>query len=98
MKKIIVCCNAGVTTTLLVQKLQYDAIEKGLDYEFVAYPIAQAIEHLGEADAVLLSPQVAFALPNIKEGTEKPVTVIDEDAYARVDVSKIVDDIAGLFA
>lgn len=96
MKKVLVCCTTGVSTSLLVSKMQNVAKERGLDYQIEAYPISKAVEHLSEADAVLLSPQVAFAAPNIKEGSQAPVAVIDDVQYASADAGSIVDSIAEL--
>ena len=90
MKKILVCCNSGVSTTLLVSKLEAAAKADGGDIEVVAYPLAKGIEHLSDADVVLLAPQVAFAQPNLAEGTDAPVRAIDPDEYARMDVAAIL--------
>lgn len=96
MKKVIVCCNAGVSTSLLVNKLQNAAKEQGTDYEIEAYPLAKAIDHLADADAVLLSPQVGFAQPNLQDGTSAPVRTIDVNDYANADVAAILTEIKEL--
>ncbi len=31
MKKIMLCCNAGMSTSLLVQKMQAEVANRGLD-------------------------------------------------------------------
>ena len=33
MKKIMLCCNAGMSTSLLVQKMQAEVANRGLDFE-----------------------------------------------------------------
>lgn len=90
MKKILVCCNAGVTTSLLVTKMQQVAADRGMDVEVVAHPLATAIDHLADADVVLLAPQVGFAKSDLENATKAPVVVIDSDDYARTDAAMIL--------
>ena len=85
MKKILVCCNSGVSTSLLVNKLEASIAATGAELEVSALPLAQAIDELAASDVVLLAPQVGFAADNLKEATQAPVAVIDPDAYARAD-------------
>ena len=90
MKKILVCCNAGVTTSLLVTKMQQVAADRDMDVEVVAYPLAAAIDHLADADVVLLAPQVGFAKADLENATKAPVAVIASDDYARTDAAMIL--------
>ena len=85
MKKIHVYCNAGVTTSLLVTKMQQVAADRGMDVEVVAHPLAMAIDHLADADVVLLAPQVGFAKSDLENATKAPVVVIESDDCARTD-------------
>ena len=54
MKKIMLCCNAGMSTSLLVQKMQAEVANRGLDIEVEARPMNEAHDHLGECDMLLL--------------------------------------------
>ena len=98
MKKILVCCNTGVTTSLLVSKLEAEAVRRGAEYDIQAYPLAQAIDHLAEADVVLLAPQIGFAQSNLMEATKAPVSVIDVEAYSHASAAAILDAAAELMA
>ena len=60
MKRVLVCCNTGVTTSLLVAKIKAVAEARGLEIEIEASPISTAADHISDADAVLLGPQVAL--------------------------------------
>ena len=51
MKKIMLCCNAGMSTSLLVQKMQAEVANRGLDIEVEARPMNEAHDHLDECDA-----------------------------------------------
>ena len=45
MKKVLVCCNTGVTTSLLVAKIKAVAETRGLEIEIEASPISTAACH-----------------------------------------------------
>lgn len=94
MKKIVLLCAAGMSTSLLVQKIQKAAKEKGLEYNIAAFPIAEAGEHLKGTDIILLGPQVKYKLKEITNlANPIPVEVIDMVAYGMMDGEKIVNEI-----
>ena len=91
MKKIVLLCAAGMSTSLLVTKMQKVADEEGLAYEINAYPVAQAKEVGADADIILLGPQVRFNLSKIKEQCPNcPVEAIDMVAYGMMDGAKVI--------
>ena len=51
MKKIMLCCNAGMSTSLLVQKMQAEVANRGLDIEVEARPMNEAHDHLARRSA-----------------------------------------------
>lgn len=84
MKKIMLVCSAGMSTSLLVTKMEKASIEMGLETEILACSEAEAKAKYKEVDVILLGPQVRFLLANIKkavEGTNIPVAVIDSIDY-----------------
>ena len=42
MKNIVLFCAAGMSTSLLVNKMKEAAEEQGLDYQIAAYPLSEA--------------------------------------------------------
>ena len=58
--RVLLCCTAGLTTTMFAGKLAEAAKTLSLDYSFEALPLAQAQEEGGDYDAVLLAPQVGY--------------------------------------
>ena len=78
MKKVFICCTSGVTTGLLVQKIELEVSKRELPLEVEALPINVLVERLSEADAILLSPQVAFAQSGIREASDVPLASIDQ--------------------
>ncbi len=59
-------CAAGMSTSLLVSRMQEAAQKEGYEAEISAHPISQAAVKAADADVVLLGPQVRFHLA--KEG------------------------------
>ena len=92
MQKIILVCNAGMSTSLLVQKMQNEAKSRGLDIEIEARPMAEAMEALDTADILLLGPQIGYAKGDFEKATDKPVDVIAMVDYGRMNAPKILDD------
>ncbi|WP_321970925.1 PTS sugar transporter subunit IIB [Paratractidigestivibacter sp.] len=91
MKKIMLCCNAGMSTSLLVQKMQNDAKTRGLDVEIEARPLNEAMDKIGEADVVLLGPQIGYTKGDFEKATDKPVEVIPMIDYGRMNATGIND-------
>ena len=91
MRKVVLLCAAGMSTSLLVNKMRDAAKEEGYDCEINAYALATAKEHT-DADVVLLGPQVRFLESKMKGiAGDKPVTVIDMVAYGTMNGEKVLD-------
>lgn len=91
MKKIVLLCAAGMSTSLLVTKMQKAAADEGIECDINAYSISQAKEVGAEADIILLGPQVRFNLAKVKEQCPNcPVEAIDMAAYGMMDGAKVI--------
>ena len=96
MKKIMLCCAAGMSTSMLVQKMRAEAEKRSLAVEINAYPVAEIEQQLAQADVVLLGPQVQFELARLSEISAplgKPVAVIDMMDYGTMRGDRLDDDI-----
>ncbi len=93
--KIMLCCNAGMSTSLLVQKMEKEAASRGDDVTIEARPMGEAMEHIDEADIVVLGPQIGYAKGDFEKAVEGrcPVIVIPMVDYGRMNAAKILDDI-----
>lgn len=91
MKKIALLCAAGMSTSVLVQKMREAAIAMDFACEIDAHPIAEALDLNGTVDCMLLGPQVRYELKNIQEKVSCPVAVIDMLAYGTMDGKKVVE-------
>lgn len=91
-KKIMLSCNAGMSTSMLVQKLQKTVADRGLDIEIVAYPMGQASSRLDDCDLILLGPQVSYLKDDWGKRTDTPISVIPMLDYGRMNADNIIND------
>lgn len=92
MVKILLCCSAGMSTSLMVNKMQAAAEAKGIEAEIWAVPEAEAANEAPKADCILLGPQVRFLLDKIKGvAGDTPVEVIDMVAYGMMNGEKVLE-------
>ena len=62
----LLVCAAGMSTSLLVNRMKEAAETKEIEFQIEAHPVGQ-IEKYGEAaDDILLGPQVRYELKNVK--------------------------------
>jgi len=66
MRKIILLCAAGMSTSALVRKMQDAAKADGYDCEISAHSVADAKSY-ESADIILLGPQVRYRLNEVKK-------------------------------
>ena len=86
MKKIILLCAAGMSTSMLVKKMQEAAAAENFECEIAAYPTAEAKDKASDADVILLGPQVRFAKSKVEAACPGiPVEAIDMKLYGRMD-------------
>ncbi|ADL69824.1 phosphotransferase system lactose/cellobiose-specific IIB subunit [Thermoanaerobacterium thermosaccharolyticum DSM 571] len=86
--KIVLVCSAGMSTSLLVKKMNDAAIKKGLKVEIEAFAEADLKRNLENVDAILIGPQVRYLLSKIKQIAEPrgiAVDVIESRLYGKVD-------------
>lgn len=94
-KTIMLVCNAGMSTSMLVTKMQKAAETQGLDVEIFATAAADATNQLEqkEINTVLLGPQVRFMQKQFEAKLEPlgiPVDVIDMTDYGMMNGEKVL--------
>lgn len=88
MKKIILLCNSGMSTSLMVQKMKDAAAAEGLECAIAAYSTDKAAEVASDADCILLGPQIQFQADEVRAACPGvPVAVIDMVAYGTMDAT-----------
>lgn len=91
MKKIILLCNMGLSTSALVKKMQSAADEEGFACTINAYPANEAKEKASDADVVLIGPQVSYLQPQVQAKLPgKPVEVINMMDYGMMNGKNVL--------
>ncbi len=99
MIKVMLVCCAGMSTSLLVERVNKVAKEKGVDVDVYAVGEADARGDLSQADILLLGPQVRYLEDSFKKALGDSATklgVVDMLAYGRMDGEKVLTQILEL--
>ena len=93
MVRIMLACAAGMSTSLLVEKMKEAAKAKGVEAKIWAVPESNIKDNEGEFDVVLLGPQVRFKLKSVQKlaAGRYPVDVIEMQAYGTMNGAKVFD-------
>lgn len=88
----LLVCAAGMSTSLLVNRMKEAAETKEIEFQIEAHPVGQ-IEKYGEAaDVILSGPQVRYELKNVKKMfLDKPVEIINMQDYGTMNGAKVLD-------
>lgn len=93
--KILLMCAAGMSTSLLVSKMEKYAKEKGIENILIkAEPVEDLEKHIDNYDVFLLGPQVKYKEKWVKEIVEargKKYTNIPPQVYGLVDGKKTLE-------
>ncbi|TEW52285.1 PTS sugar transporter subunit IIB [Psychromonas algicola] len=101
MKKILLLCSAGMSTSMVVKKMRASAEEKKVDVLIEAQGFESFQDHVEEYDLFLLGPQIRFKkdeLQKLATPYGKKVEVIDMVDYGMVNGEKILTSALALLA
>lgn len=94
MKTILLACSAGMSTSMLVQRMQKEAEKQNLDVDISATSSDQVDYTLGQkdVDVIMIGPQVRYLEKDFKERYEPeiPVTVINATDYGRMKGERVL--------
>ncbi|WP_026695627.1 PTS sugar transporter subunit IIB [Peribacillus kribbensis] len=91
---ILLVCAAGMSTSLLVQKMEESAEEKGITTRIWAVSMDEARANIGDANVVLIGPQVRYKLQQFREMADEkgvPIDVINPVDYGMVNGEKVLE-------
>jgi len=92
VKRILLACSSGMSTSLLVSKMREVAEQKGIETEIWAVGNEKAEKEMEKADVLLIGPQMRFLKKKLEKKAEEigiKVDVIDPVAYGRMDGEKV---------
>ena len=92
--KILLMCNAGMSTGILQMKLEEEARKHQVEVNVEAIPMGELNENIDSADIILLGPQIRFAYPDVvKQAQGKPVLLIDVQDFGMMRADKIFQNV-----
>lgn len=100
MLRIILLCNLGMSTSMLIEKMGDLAREKGIETEIDALPFDKINDVADKTDILLIGPQVRHVLPKIQQryGNVIPViSTIDIRDYGLMNHEKILNEALALY-
>lgn len=99
MKKIFLCCAAGMSTSMVVSKMKQAASSKGIEVDIIAVGMDEFEATLPDYDCCLLGPQIKYKQAEFKakgDAAGKPVGVINAMDYGMMKGEKILDEALAL--
>ena len=91
MKKILLVCCAGMSTSMLVLKMEKAAAARGLEVQIKALPVLDAENELNDWDVIMLGLQVRNMEKRLRELTSTPIEVINMRDYGMMNGEKVLD-------
>lgn len=93
--KIVLVCNAGMSTSILAKKMSEEAQKKGIDLDISAHSqdaLAGILES-SKVDIVLVGPQIKYMYDTICKICEGkcPAAVIDMQDYGLVNGAAVLE-------
>lgn len=93
MLNILLVCTAGMSTSVLVEKMKKKAVEIGKEVNIQAVGDGALSEFSDDFDVILLGPQIKFLFSKIRSQIpeQKPVEVINMVDYGTMNAEKILN-------
>ncbi|SHI03340.1 PTS sugar transporter subunit IIB [Clostridium intestinale] len=80
--KILLVCAGGMSTSILMKKMESYWKEAGEELEIKAVGLADYQDVYTQYDIVMMGPQVSYRLKEVKENTGLPCAQIESFDYA----------------
>lgn len=93
MKRIVLCCAGGMSSSLLVQRMEKTAAARGVANPILAIGVGRAERGpVEDAACILIGPQVGYTRPLVEEANPGvPVELIPMYDYGHMDADRVLD-------
>ena len=92
--KITLCCNGGVSTGSLCEKIIREAETEGFEIECKAYSSTMIDDYAEGSDVILLGPQIKYMVKTIQQRhPDIPVEAINMRDYGSMNGAKIFQEL-----
>ena len=95
--KILLVCASGISTNILMKKMERYIKDQDLDVEVIAKGLGEYEGLFERFDLILLGPQISYKRKEIEERSKKPVLVILPNDYATGNVKNIFEQVNSIF-
>lgn len=97
--KIVLCCVAGLSTTMMMDDMK-NVLKKSKrlnenDFKLVAIPVEQLPTEIKGTDVVLLAPQISYKKDQVEkicEPNHVPYVVVDRQSYGSMDGGTVLKE------
>lgn len=96
--KILLICAGGMSTGMLMKKMEKYWAEQGVELTINAVGLGEYEDHCKNYDIVMVGPQVAYRLKEVKENTGLPCDIIQSFDYATANCANIMKLAKKLYA
>lgn len=99
MIRILLACNAGMSTSLLAEMMNQAAKRKNLDCKIWCIDREKINSQIGESDVLLLGPQIRQSYKRLwtKYGEIMPVAMISSNDYGHLDGEHVLEYALSLY-
>ena len=95
--KVLLICAGGMSTSILMKKLEKYAAAHEIELEILARGMNDYDDVYSKFDVILLGPQVSYQKSTIESNTKKPVAVIAPYDYAIGNAENIFKQVKKLY-
>ena len=98
MAKVLLVCGAGMSTSILMKKLQKYAADNGRELTIAARGAEAAPEVASDYDCILVGPQIGYRKDAIAQECGLPAAVIPPQDYGIgncANIFKLIDQLEG---
>lgn len=88
--KVLLVCAMGMSTSILMKKLEKYAEEQGIDFEIAAQSANTYKTVCHEYDCILMGPQISYQKDKIASESGMPVAVIPPTDYGTGNCANIL--------
>ena len=88
--KILLACAGGMSTSILMKKMEKYCAEKGEELVIAAIGKGEVETEWHKYDCVLIGPQISFALDEIKECVGIPIAKIPPADYGMGNAANVM--------
>ncbi len=99
MSNLYLFCSAGMSSSILVEKMNKIAEERGLDFNIKYFTEKSIDSEASKADVIMLSPQIRYRQSEVAEKfADKIIYVIDMRDYGLLKAEAVIDECINLLS